>query len=129
MGRSAKAAKQQKQAKAASRGKPGVDDATDSLSSMSVNENSYPSTTGANTIMTEEQPTTDEILSKHCARTCTGVLSSIPTSRDVKIEQFSMQFHGHKLIDNTTLELTMGRRYGLLGSNGSGKSTFLEVRT
>ncbi|KAJ1972827.1 ABC transporter ATP-binding protein arb1, partial [Dimargaris xerosporica] len=51
----------------------------------------------------------------------TGVLTSLETARDVKAESFSLSFHGRELISNTTLEINHGRRYGLLGANGSGK--------
>lgn len=34
---------------------------------------------------------------------------------------------GQNLIEDTTLELNYGRRYGFIGRNGSGKSTFLEA--
>jgi len=60
-------------------------------------------------------------------RTCTGVLSSKPQDRDVKITSFSLSFYGKVLIAETELELNYGRRYGLIGLNGSGKSTFLEA--
>ena len=56
-------------------------------------------------------------------RVTTGVLSSLKASRDVKITAVSLVFHGRVLITDTTLELTYGRRYGLLGENGCGKST------
>ncbi|KAG0343515.1 hypothetical protein BG004_005254 [Podila humilis] len=59
-------------------------------------------------------------------RNSTGVLTSQPLSRDIKIESFSLSFHGRELISNTDIDLNFGRRYGLIGSNGSGKSTFLE---
>ncbi|KAK3817274.1 MAG: P-loop containing nucleoside triphosphate hydrolase protein [Benniella sp.] len=59
-------------------------------------------------------------------RTATGVLTSQPLSRDIKIESFSLSFHGRELISNTDIDFNFGRRYGLIGSNGSGKSTFLE---
>ncbi|KAF9273357.1 P-loop containing nucleoside triphosphate hydrolase protein [Linnemannia elongata] len=59
-------------------------------------------------------------------RTSTGVLTSQPLSRDIKIESFSLRFHGRELISNTDIDLNFGRRYGLIGANGSGKSTFLE---
>ncbi|KAG0361923.1 ABC transporter ATP-binding protein arb1 [Podila minutissima] len=59
-------------------------------------------------------------------RTCTGVLTSQALSRDIKIESFSLSFHGRELISNTDIDLNFGRRYGLIGANGSGKSTFLE---
>ncbi|KAG1180719.1 hypothetical protein G6F35_016136 [Rhizopus arrhizus] len=58
-------------------------------------------------------------------RTATGVYTSQERSRDIKIDSFSLNFHGRVLIDNASIELNFGRRYGLIGSNGSGKSTFL----
>ena len=54
-------------------------------------------------------------------RSCTGVLASHEKSRDVKIENFSITFHGVELLTDTKLELNCGRRYGLLGLNGCGK--------
>ncbi|KAI9830734.1 MAG: ABC transporter ATP-binding protein arb1 [Sarea resinae] len=60
-------------------------------------------------------------------RVTTGVLSSLPASKDVKITSASLVFHGKVLITDTTLELNYGRRYGLLGENGCGKSTFLKA--
>ncbi|KAJ1482820.1 P-loop containing nucleoside triphosphate hydrolase protein, partial [Baffinella frigidus] len=54
-----------------------------------------------------------------------GVLGSNPLSRDLKILSFSLQVHGKRLVEDTTLELSYGQRYGLIGSNGCGKSTFL----
>lgn len=61
------------------------------------------------------------------ARGCTGSLAVHPKSRDVKIANFSITFHGCELLQDTMLELNCGRRYGLLGLNGSGKSTLLAV--
>ncbi|KAI5729255.1 hypothetical protein M8J76_000679 [Diaphorina citri] len=61
------------------------------------------------------------------ARACTGSLAVHPKSRDVKIANFSITFHGCELLQDTMLELNCGRRYGLLGLNGSGKSTLLAV--
>lgn len=60
-------------------------------------------------------------------RVTTGVLASLPQSRDVKITSASLVFHGRVLITDTTLELNYGRRYGLLGENGCGKSTLLKA--
>ncbi|EME82530.1 ABC transporter, ABC-F family, GCN-EF3 type [Pseudocercospora fijiensis CIRAD86] len=59
-------------------------------------------------------------------RVTTGVLASLEASRDVKIISASLVFHGKVLINDTTLEITYGRRYGLLGENGCGKSTILK---
>jgi ATP-binding cassette, subfamily F, member 2 len=60
-------------------------------------------------------------------RVTTGVLSSTAASKDVKITSVSLVFHGRVLISDSTLELTLGRRYGLLGENGCGKSTLLKA--
>lgn len=59
------------------------------------------------------------------ARSCTGTLAVHPRSRDIKIENFSITFFGAELIQDALLELNCGRRYGLLGLNGSGKSSLL----
>lgn len=63
--------------------------------------------------------------SNNFERTATGVLTSMAMSRDLKIESYTLSFHGRLLIEDATIELNWGQRYGLLGANGSGKSTFL----
>ena len=60
-------------------------------------------------------------------RTVTGVLASRETALDVKIERFSMQVNGTELISECNLELNHGRRYGLIGQNGCGKSNLLSA--
>lgn len=60
-------------------------------------------------------------------RVTTGVLASLEASRDVKIISSSLVFHGKVLIADSTIEVTSGRRYGLLGENGCGKSTLLKA--
>ena len=55
------------------------------------------------------------------ARACTGSLGSHPSSRDIKIINFSLTFHGAEMFADTNIELNCGRRYGLIGLNGSGK--------
>ncbi|KAF5094789.1 hypothetical protein D0Z00_003393 [Geotrichum galactomycetum] len=60
-------------------------------------------------------------------RVTTGVLGSLTTSRDIKVTSVSLVFHGKVLIQDTSLELNFGRRYGLLGENGCGKSTLLKA--
>jgi ATP-binding cassette subfamily F protein 2 len=60
-------------------------------------------------------------------RVTTGVLSSVASSKDVKITSTSLVFHGRVLITDSTMELSFGRRYGLLGENGCGKSTLLKA--
>ena len=52
---------------------------------------------------------------------CTvGVLASHPLSRDIHINSVSITFHGVELLSDTRVELNLGRRYGLVGLNGSG---------
>ena len=46
--------------------------------------------------------------------------------RDIKINNFSMGMNGRELIKDCDIEITIGRRYGLLGQNGCGKTNFLE---
>lgn len=60
-------------------------------------------------------------------RSATGVLVSQRMAKDVKIDAFSLSAYGEVLVTDTLIELTIGRRYGLLGSNGCGKSTFLKT--
>jgi len=55
-----------------------------------------------------------------------GQLVSNVLSRDIKIDKFSVQMLGRQLIADTTLELNWGKRYGLIGFNGSGKSTMIK---
>lgn len=55
------------------------------------------------------------------ARSCTGSLAVHPRSRDIKIDTLSVTFHGCELLQDTLLELNCGRRYGLIGLNGSGQ--------
>eukprot|EP00891_Asterochloris_glomerata_P004353 jgi/Astpho2/4353/fgenesh1_pg.00066_%23_4_t len=74
--------------------------------------------------MTPTQELAEMVLSE---RTCTGQLTSHPQSRDIQFENFSLLFHGHELIQDSTLELNYGRRYGLIGPNGCGKSSLLKA--
>lgn len=60
-------------------------------------------------------------------RNASGVITSDAQSRDIHISNFTMSFHGRLLIDGADIALNYGQRYGLLGENGSGKTTFLEA--
>ncbi|XP_010780029.1 ATP-binding cassette sub-family F member 2 [Notothenia coriiceps] len=66
-------------------------------------------------------------LAKTEARAVTGVLSSHPNSTDVHVTSLSLTFHGQELLTDTSLELNSGRRYGLMGLNGTGKSMLLSA--
>jgi ATP-binding cassette subfamily F protein 3 len=45
--------------------------------------------------------------------------------RDIHLENFSISNGGAELIENGTCTLAWGRRYGLVGRNGTGKTTLL----
>eukprot|EP00466_Bigelowiella_natans_P006050 jgi/Bigna1/90629/estExt_fgenesh1_pg.C_750033 len=67
-----------------------------------------------------------KVETKDSYRSVTGVLTSRKLARDIKIGSFSLISWGNELIMDTNIELTIGRRYGLIGRNGSGKSEFLK---
>eukprot|EP00466_Bigelowiella_natans_P000057 jgi/Bigna1/56979/fgenesh1_pm.1_\ len=48
-------------------------------------------------------------------------------NRDICIERLSLQYHSQLLLDDTTLTLNHGNRYGLVGKNGCGKSVLLHT--
>lgn len=107
-----------KKAKKASKEEPVVE--------ADVNGDEQPATTDAK--MKDVEKLTQQ-MDKHglSDRVTTGVLSSLPASRDVKITSASLVFHGKVLFTDSTLELNFSRRYGLLGENGCGKSTLLKA--
>jgi len=49
----------------------------------------------------------------------------LENATDIKIEKFSISARGKELFVNASLTVTAGRRYGLVGPNGMGKTTLL----
>ncbi|KAM3307878.1 hypothetical protein P3S67_009622 [Capsicum chacoense] len=47
--------------------------------------------------------------------------------KDITIEDFSVASRGKDLLKNTSVTLSHGKRYGLVGPNGMGKSTLLKL--
>lgn len=45
----------------------------------------------------------------------------------VNIDNLAMRFGPHLLFENVNLQLNAGQRYGLIGANGAGKTTFLKI--
>lgn len=45
----------------------------------------------------------------------------------VEIKNLTMRFTSQLLFENVNLKLVRGQRYGLIGANGAGKSTFLKI--
>jgi len=50
-----------------------------------------------------------------------------PTNRDVIVRDFDMFIGGHLLLEDATLQLNYGRKYGLIGRNGIGKTSLLRM--
>jgi ATP-binding cassette subfamily F protein 1 len=50
----------------------------------------------------------------------------LESSLDIKIEAFSISTRGRDLVKNADLKISFGRRYGLVGPNGMGKTTLLK---
>ncbi|XP_033914583.2 ATP-binding cassette sub-family F member 2-like [Acipenser ruthenus] len=118
-----KAAKKKEAAKARQRPKKGSEEENDEVEQQETQENGVKDDEMAR--LTEEM---DEFeLKKTEARAVTGVLASHPNSTDVHIINLSLTFHGQELLTDTSLELNSGRRYGLIGLNGTGKSMLLSA--
>ncbi|KAL2176228.1 P-loop containing nucleoside triphosphate hydrolase protein [Thermothelomyces heterothallicus CBS 202.75] len=48
-------------------------------------------------------------------------------SKDIKIDNFDVSIGGNRILTDTSLTLSHGHRYGLVGHNGVGKSTLLRA--
>jgi len=48
-------------------------------------------------------------------------------SRDINVQNFTLQHKGAVMLDETVVSLNHGNRYGLIGRNGCGKSTFMKA--
>ena len=48
-------------------------------------------------------------------------------SKDIKVEGIDISIGGKRILSDTSLTLAYGRRYGLVGQNGIGKSTLLRA--
>ncbi|CAH1271350.1 ABCF1 [Branchiostoma lanceolatum] len=51
--------------------------------------------------------------------------AALENVQDIKIDNFSISAKGKVLFENAQLHITAGRRYGLVGPNGHGKTTIL----
>uniref|UniRef100_A0A452UMG5 ATP binding cassette subfamily F member 2 n=1 Tax=Ursus maritimus TaxID=29073 RepID=A0A452UMG5_URSMA len=123
-----KAAKKKEAAKARQRPRKGHEENGDTVTEPQVaeekNEANGRETTEVDLLTKELE---DFEMKKAAARAVTGVLASHPNSTDAHIINLSLTFHGQELLSDTKLELNSGRRYGLIGLNGIGKSMLLSA--
>lgn len=70
----------------------------------------------------QKEATTSQMISKTAMKA-----DETGKSKDIKIENFDISFGDKKLLLNAELSLNYGRRYGLVGRNGIGKSTLLRM--
>ena len=68
-------------------------------------------------------PTASQMISRRDVKADEG--SS--RSKDIKVENFDIAFGDKVLLKSANLTLSFGRRYGLVGRNGIGKSTLLQL--
>ncbi|WPT16042.1 ABC transporter F family member 4 [Picochlorum sp. SENEW3] len=57
----------------------------------------------------------------------TGDGDSTLSATDIKVHNMTIRAKGKILLENTTLTIAAGRRYGLVGPNGKGKSTVMRM--
>ncbi|EPQ58771.1 P-loop containing nucleoside triphosphate hydrolase protein [Gloeophyllum trabeum ATCC 11539] len=125
------ASKQKRLAEKAAKQAAKVKNGDDSTTATSVNGSVNGSTastplTSLSASTSQEDLTSMAKLKIATDRSASGVLVSDPKGRDIKIDQYTLSFHGRLLIEGAEISLNYGQRYGLLGENGSGKSTFLQ---
>mmetsp|Transcript_25706 Transcript_25706/g.56007 ORF Transcript_25706/g.56007 Transcript_25706/m.56007 type:complete len:749 (-) Transcript_25706:104-2350(-) len=56
-----------------------------------------------------------------------GDSNTTASATDVKVQNLTVRAKGKILLENAALTITAGRRYGLVGPNGRGKSTLLRL--
>ncbi|CAJ0945631.1 unnamed protein product, partial [Mesorhabditis belari] len=56
----------------------------------------------------------------------TQQMALLENSQDIKVENFDIAAQGKVLFSKATLKISFGRRYGLVGPNGMGKTTLLK---
>lgn len=123
----AKKKREQKKKEAAKRGKKQQpsDTATNGVDEVAETNGSQVNGTEANGDVDKVTEQLDELQLAAKHRSVAGVLLSHPDSRDVHLGSITIRFHGAELLVDSKLELNCGRRYGLIGLNGCGKSSLL----
>lgn len=83
---------------------------------------------GDDDVMSESNPAAEQLASEGTICTFASSRKGVDArSRDVNVQNFTLQHKGNVMLDGTSIVLNHGNRYGLLGRNGCGKSTFMRV--
>ena len=69
----------------------------------------------------------DDAFNVRCANLTDEHREQMANSKDIKIDGFSVSARGKELLTNTDLTIVHGRRYGLVGPNGMGKTTVMKL--
>uniref|UniRef100_A0A0D6QY42 ABC transporter domain-containing protein n=1 Tax=Araucaria cunninghamii TaxID=56994 RepID=A0A0D6QY42_ARACU len=56
-----------------------------------------------------------------------GEVDADANVKDITVDSFSVAARGKELLKNTSVKISHGKRYGLVGPNGKGKSTLLKL--
>ncbi|RHY89988.1 hypothetical protein DYB37_012353 [Aphanomyces astaci] len=75
-----------------------------------------------------ERTLADKLADDGIIATCAMSARSVHSNfKDINVLDFSITYYGKVLMESCDISLNYGRRYGLIGRNGSGKSTFMNV--
>ncbi|CAI5700885.1 hypothetical protein KXD40_005800 [Peronospora effusa] len=76
----------------------------------------------------ENMSQADRLAEAGIIATCSHNVRSVHKNfKDINVLNFSITYFGKVLMEDCDISLNYGRRYGLIGRNGSGKSTFMNV--
>lgn len=76
----------------------------------------------------ESNPLADQLASEGTICTFSASRKGVDArSRDVNVQNFTLQHLNNIMLDGTSIVLNHGNRYGLIGRNGCGKSTLMKA--
>ena len=67
------------------------------------------------------------VICRYCSSYITDISLSVDRCGAGQVHNLTIRAKGKVLLEGTTLTITAGRRYGLVGPNGMGKSTLLRM--
>jgi len=83
---------------------------------------------GEDDVTRESNPLADQLASEGTICTFSASRKGVDArSRDVNVQNFTLQHLNNIMLDGTTIVLNHGNRYGLIGRNGCGKSTLMKA--